>query len=137
MIYEGTITYVTVDKNGNDKNNKCNFIIEQAEMFGEVEKKLYEEFEGHPTLDVTSIKRSKLREVVNTRSTDKEKVFVVDVASTFIDEDTEEEKVTIYKMALYAENYDMAYKRITEYLKQGYSDLEIVSLKKTSFIDIL
>lgn len=137
MIYEGTIQYVTIDKNGNDKNNKCSYIIEQAETFGEVETKLYEEFDGQTALDVTAIKRSKLREVVNMRSTDEEKVFIADVASTFIDEDTEEEKVTIYKMALYAENYDVAYKRITEYLKQGYNDLEIVSLKKTSFIDIL
>lgn len=137
MVYEGTVTFVTIDKNGNDKNNKASYILEDAETFGEVETKLYEEFEGATALDVMAVKRSKIREVVNQRSTEEEKIFIADVAYTFVDEETEEEKTTVYKMALYAENYDEAYKRITEYLKQGYTDLEIVSLKKTSFVDIL
>lgn len=137
MIYEGTITYVTIDKNGNDKNVKDSFILDNVETFGEVENRLYDDFGSLTNFDVTSIKRSKLKEIVNKRSDEEERIFVADVAYTFIDEESEEEKIIIYKMALYAKNYDEAYKTILNYLKQGYQDMEIVSLKKTSFVDIL
>ena len=137
MIYEGQISYVTIDNKGNDKNVKESFIFENAELFGEVESRLYDEYGDLTNFEVVAIKKSKVKEIVNHRGNDDEKVFIAEVASTFLDEETGEEKVTIHKMALYAEHYDAAYRKINEYMKQGYTDLELVSLKKTNFIDIL
>ena len=137
MVFESTITYVTIDNKGNDKGVKDNFIFENAELFGEVESRLYEDFGELTNFEVAAIKKSKIKEIMNKREDENEKVFVADIASTFLDEETGEEKVTVNKIALYAENYDVAYNRITEYLKQGYQDLELISLKKTKFVDIL
>lgn len=137
MIFESTITFVKVDNKGNDKVVKNQFIHESAELFGEVEAKLYEYYGTLADFNVVAIKKSKITEIVNHRVEEGERIFIADLAQYFVDEETEEEKVTMYKMALYANNYDEAYKRILEYLKQGYEGLEVVSLKKTNITDIL
>ena len=137
MNYEGQISYITIDNKGNDKTVKESYIFENAELFGEVESRLYDEYGDLTDFEVLAIKKSKIKEIVNHRECDEDKVFIAEVASTFLDEETCEEKVTVSKMALYAEHYDAAYRKINEYMKQGYTDLELVSLKKTSFIDIL
>lgn len=136
MIYEVTTTRIIIDKNGNDKQLKESYIVYEVETFAHAENVLYDYLEGSTDLDVIAVKRSKLREIANQRSSDEDKIFIADVADTFIDEESGEEKVNIYKIALYARNYDVAYVNITEHLKQGYN-LELVSLKKTNFIDIL
>lgn len=138
MVFEATITHVIADAKGNDKTVKENFIFENNELFGEVEAKLYEEFGELTGFEVVAIKKdSKIREIVNKRENEFDKIFIAELASLFLDEVTGEEKATIYKVALFAGYYDLAYKKVTEYMKQGLEDLELVSLKKTNFVDVL
>ena len=40
MIFETAIKLTVVDKNGNDKVTTNRYIVENAELFGEVESKL-------------------------------------------------------------------------------------------------
>ena len=65
MIYETSIKTIIVDRNGNDKTLVSRYIIENAELFGEVESKLYEEFGNETGFEVATIKISKLREIIN------------------------------------------------------------------------
>ena len=66
-MYEITITFTEIDKNGNDRNKKENLILENAESFADAEQIGYDYGSGLTAIDVVSIKRSKLKEIVNER----------------------------------------------------------------------
>lgn len=134
MIFEGTITYLTIDDNGDDKAIKERYIIENAEMFSDAESMLYDLQKGRD-MDVVAIKRSAIKEIANKRNFAEEKVWIAEIADTFTDEDGEE-KLIVYKIALYAKNFDGAKNFMGEYMTQGYS-MDLVSLKMTKFVDVL
>lgn len=135
MIYEATITYVTVDKNGNDKQDKSMYVIEGCEVFAEVENMLYERFSGENSLDVVAIKRSKIKEIANTRKYEDEKVYLSEVEDVYTD-DNGEEKSLRYKILFYAKDFDSAKVFITEFIKQGFN-MTLVGLKLTKFDDVI
>lgn len=135
MIYEGTILYNTIDKNGNEKTIKENYLLEHVDTFGEVEERLFDEFKSLNALDIIAIKRSKLKEIMNKRTRNDERVYIADVADIQHNDDGEEVEI-VYKVALFAVSYDEAYREIKEYLKEGY-DMTLVGLRKTRIIDVL
>lgn len=135
MIYEATITYVTVDKNGNDKQDKSMYVIEGCEVFAEVENMLYERFSGENSLDVVAIKRSKIKEIANTRKYEDEKVYLSEVEDVYTD-DNGEEKSLRYKILFYAKDFDSAKAFISEFIKQGFN-MTLVGLKQTKFGDVI
>ena len=66
MIYEAKISY-----ENEGKVVKEQYIIENAELFGEVESKLYEEFGNLQNFSVVSIKtNNKIREIINEKPID-------------------------------------------------------------------
>ena len=136
MIYESKVSFTKIDKNGNEKVYKEKYIIEDASSFGDAELLTYQTCDGESNLDVTDIKRSKLKEVANKRENDTNVIWIADVQDTFVD-DNGEEKYNVYKIAFYASTFDDANNFITEYLKQGYGDMELVSLKKSNFVDVI
>lgn len=135
MIYEATITYITRDKNGNDKQAKKSFIIDTMETFGQVEELLYQEFQNLTDIDVIAIKRSNINEIINKCSNADEKIWLADIVQVFVDENDVEKEMR-YKFAFFSLNTDTAFQYVKEYLKQGYTDMELVGLKKTRFQDI-
>lgn len=135
MIYEGTITFTAIDKNGNDKMYKEAYIVDNIECFGECESILYEKLSDYTDVDVVSIRRSKITEIANKRESDTNKVFIADVTSTFVD-DNGDEKYTVYKVALFADSFDRAKVAIENHLKQGYG-LELTGLKQSRIIDVI
>ena len=135
MIYEATITYITRDKNGNDKQAKESFIIDNMETFGQVEELLYQEFQSLTDIDVIAIKRSNINEIINKCSNADEKIWLADIVQVFVDENGVEKEMR-YKFAFFSLNTDTAFQYVKEYLKQGYTDMELVGLKKTRFQDI-
>lgn len=136
MIYEATITYITIDKNGNDKQAKEAYVIDGVETFKEVEEILYTKFQDLTNIDVVAIKRSKVTEIINKRTNENERVWIADIVQTFVDEDGVEKEMR-YKFAFFSLNTDTAFQYVKEYLKQGYTDMELVGLKKTRFEDII
>lgn len=134
-MYEGTLQYITIDNKGNDKVVKEKFILDNTNTFGQAEEMLYKEGDGQTDLDVIAIKRSKIREIVNKRNDDEDKVFVAEIADIRINDDGEETMI-VYKVALFAKNYEAANKTLKDYLAQGF-DMEIISIKRTNFIDVL
>ena len=139
MIYETSIKTTIVDKNGNDKTLVSRYIIENAELFGEAEKMLYEEFGSETGFEVTSIKISKLKEIVNEAPQgDTEcKIYFATIIDRFYDADKNETTETQYTVALHACDINEAHKAIDQYMKQGMEDMELVGLKCTKYISVL
>lgn len=135
MIYEATLTCITVDKNGNDKVDKSMYVIDGCEVFAEVENMLYERFAGENSIDVVAIKRSKIKEIANERKYDDEKVYLSEVEDVYTD-DNGEEKSLRYKILFYAKDFDGAKAFISEFIKQGFN-MNLVSLKLTKFDDVI
>lgn len=135
MIYEATITYITSDNNGNDKQAKESFIIDNVETFAQVEELLYQEFQNLTDIDVVSIKRSNINEIIKPCTTVDEKIWIADIVQMFTDENGVEKEMR-YKFAFFSMYPDTAFNYVKEYLKQGYTDMELVGLKKTRFQDI-
>lgn len=134
MLYESKVSFTKIVK-GNDKVMKEKYMVAEAESFGDAETQTYEFCDGETDLDVIDVKRSKVREIINTRTDEKDVIFVADIADTQINEEGEEVEL-IYKWALFANDFDQAYKRVNEYLKQGYN-MQAVGMKKTKFVDVI
>jgi len=139
MIYETSIKTVIVDKNGNDKNLTSRYIIENAELFGEAESKLYEEFGNMAGFEVATIKISKLREIINEapQGGTECKIYFATIVDKFYDADKDETTETQYTIALHAHDINEAHKAIDQYMKQGIEDMELVGLKCTKYLKVL
>ena len=139
MIYETAIKTTTIDNKGNDKVVTSRYIIENAELFGEVESKLYEEFGSETGFEVASIKISKLKEIINEAPQgDTEcKIYFATIIDRFYDADKDETTETQYTVALHAHDINEAHKAIDQYMKQGMEDMELVGLKCTKYISVL
>jgi ribosomal protein L20A (L18A) len=139
MIFETSIKTTIVDKNGNDKTLTSKYLVENAELFGEVESKLYEEFGSETGFEVTSIKISKLKEIINEAPQgDTEcKIYFATIVDKFYDADKDETTETQYVVALHAHDINEAHKSIDQYMKQGMEDMELVGLKCTKYLEVL
>lgn len=134
-MYEGTITFIQVDDKGIDRNWKESYVLENAISFSDAEDKLLDYGEGLTEIDVVSIKRSKVKEIINTRKSGEEMIFAAELQDVFLNEDGTEKEIK-YKVLLFAKTFDEAKAIMSEYIKQGYS-MEIVGIKKTKFEDVL
>jgi len=132
MIYEGQVTYTSLES----KTAKENYVIEEAANFTDAEVQLTQHLAALQDLDVVALKRSKIKEIANKRTNEKDCLWVAELQDSFVDEDSGETRYITYKVLFYSTTFEMAKRFICEYSKQGY-DLELVSLKKTKFIDVL
>lgn len=139
MLYETSIKTTTIDNKGNDKVITSRYIIENAELFGEAESKLYEEFGNQTGFEVTGIKISKLKEIINEAPQgDTEcKIYFATIIDRFYDADKDETTETQYTIALHAHDINEAHKAIDQYMKQGMEDMELVGLKCTKYLEVL
>ena len=138
-MYEIQITFTEIDKNGNDRNKKENLILEHAESFSDAEQIGYDYGSGLTAIDVVSIKRSKLKEIVNEKpfNDDTCKIYVAQIVDHFVDLETEETKDIKYSVALFAHDMKEANQSIEQYMKQGLEDMDLVGIKETKFNDVL
>lgn len=135
MIYEAKVAYEI-----EGKVVKEQYIIEHAELFGEVESKLYEEFGRFPKFEVMSIKKNlKMREFVNekTESDDEQKIFYATICDFFVDENNGKVKEIPYIVAVFADHMTEAQGIIANYMRQGLEDMKLKAVKETSFVDLL
>ena len=139
MIYETSIKTTTIDNKGNDKVVTSRYIIENAELFGEAESKLYEEFGNETGFEVATIKISKLREIINEAPQGETecKIYFATIVDKFYDADKDETTETQYTIALHAHDINEAHKAIDQYMKQGMEDMELVGLKCTKYLEVL
>ena len=136
-MYEVKYSYTTIDNKGNDKIVKETIICEHAESFGDAEEIAYQEANGLTDVDVFAVKRSPIREIVNRRESDADKVFLATIVNLQYVEGKDEPVETKYTLALYATSIDKAHAKIKEHLKQGLEDMELVALRCTKIVDIV
>jgi len=138
MIYEGTIKFETVTNKGNTKIVKESYLIENAETFSEAENVLLkiDEMSSLSNFDVTSLKRSKIKEIANHGNGKlKTPMFVATLSDVFTDENGNEKEIN-YDIAFFAPNIQEAHNFIIYYTEQGYC-MEMKALKQAKFIDVL
>ena len=138
-MYEVKLNYVVVDEKGVDRSKTENLILEHAESFADAEQIGYDYGSGLTGIDVVSIKRSKLKEIVNEKPFNDEtcKIYIAQIVDHFVDLETEETKDIKYSVALFAHDMNEAHKAIEQYIKQGLEDMDLVSIKETNFSDVL
>lgn len=136
MIYETQIAYVTIDNRGNDKNVKENIVVLNATSFTEAEEMGYKYGDGLTDIDVVSIKRSKIKEVLNERGNDSDLIWQAELMDVFHDDEGNEKEIK-YKTILFAQSFDSAKAFISEYMRQGYDNMSLVSLKLTKFTTVI
>jgi len=135
MIYVFQISSTTIDDNGNDKICKEWYATEKFNTFSEVENYAMEHFDYLTDLDVIAIKRCKVQEIANQRTDANDLVWEAIVKQTFDIEGVK--KVRKYRILLFATTFDKAKTFIAEYIKQGYDDMELMSLKETNILDVV
>ena len=136
MLYEVKVSYRTMNEEGTMVNKKEWYVIEHCDRFSEVEEKAFDNFDydNFKDFDVTDIKRSRIKELTNTRDNGQDKVFMAELQDTFTSDDGMEKKIK-YKVIFFSKNIDTAMSYITEYIKQDYN-MMLVTLKETKFIDV-
>ena len=135
MIYEGQVTYVTIDENGCDKTIKENYVVEEAASFTDAEDQLLDAMQGFTDADVVALKRSKVREIANKRESQDDLMWEATVCDIFTTDEGVEKEIK-YKILLFSKTFDTAKAFMAEFLEQGYN-MSLVGLKKTNFLDVL
>lgn len=135
MIHEVTIAFTVAGKNGEGKTIKEQYLVDNRNLFAEVEDAMYVGFDGYKDLDVIAVKRSRIKEIINTRQSEDDLIWMAELQDTFVDDDGKETYIK-YKVVLYSKTFDTAKAFISEYIKQGYN-LALVSLKLTKFEEVL
>ena len=139
-MYEIVINYVAVNpKNGSYVSKKESLILEHAESFADAEQIGYDYGSGLTAIDVVSVKRSKLKEIINEQPSGDEtcKIYIAQIVDHFVDMETEETKDIKYSVALFAHDMKEANKAIEQYMKQGLEDMNLVGIKETNFCGVL
>lgn len=134
-MYEIQLNYVVVDEKGNDRNTKENLILEHAESFADAEQIGYDYGSGLTGIDVVAIKRSKIKEIANERTSDDEKIFLATLVDIFHNDDGSEKEMK-YTIAFFSKNMASANAYINEYAKQGYN-MSITKIVESKFNDVL
>lgn len=136
-MYEVKYSYTTIDNKGNDKVVKNTIICEHAASFGDAEEIAYDFANGETDLDVIAVKRSSIKEIINRRASDNDKIFTATIVDTCYIDGKDEPVENKYILALYAEDINQAHSIVREYMKQGLNDMELVGLKCTKFAEVL
>ena len=137
MIYEIQVQFTKIDKNGNDKVTKNKYIVENAVSFGDAEEMGYSHCEGETGLDVIAVKRSSIKEIINKRASDNDKIFTATIVDTCYIDGKDDPVENKYILALYAVDINQAHSIVREYMKQGLNDMELVGLKCTKHLEVL
>lgn len=130
MFYE--ITAKTKETNAKGKEVSVNhkYLTEQG-FYAEAEHVILQQ---HPDSDTYSIAKSRIREVVNTR-TEEDKAFVATLQQKY---DIDGNKSAMkYDVLLFAEDFDKARQIVREHLRQGYDEMELVKLSESKIEAVL
>lgn len=133
MYYEVTLKVTKQDNKGNDKEVKENFLVENAELWQEVENRALALYNGEA--DIVAMKRSSVIEVVNEKKEDTP-IFKAKLISTYVDEKGKEKEKS-WIVALFASDMNEANKKMQEYIKQGMEDLTLREIKQTNLLEII
>lgn len=127
MLYEVKARYTD-----DDKTVKVHYLLD-VELFGEAELKVYEQLKDKADVDVVSIKRSTIKEVI--KEDNDLDYYVATISNTYTD-DKGKETIIRYKQLLPAATIGEAHEVINDYLNQGY-DMRLDAIKLTTINAVL
>ena len=140
MFYHIKLNYEALDEKGANVNNNEEYLVKDCELHAEAENRGYEyasEYQLNEP-DVTSVKRSNIREFVNeVASYDEDIIYDAIIADVYINEKTGKEKELKYHVGVFAKNMDDATKKVYEYMKQGLNDMRFIGVKETKIVEII
>lgn len=124
-------------KSEEGKANKLTYLVEGTGVHGEAEVKVYEDLKGHTDVDVVSVKRTKVMEIVNKmdETSSLQRTYLATVQATYVLDNGKESKRK-YPVLLWAEDMDDANSIIKDYMRQGLDDMDLVKLAESD-VDVV
>ena len=140
MFYHIKINYEALNEQGESVNKNEEYLVKDCELHAEAEQRGYEyasEYQFDEP-DITSVKRSNIREFVNEVASDDE-IIIYDaiIADVYINEKTGKEKELKYHVGVFAKSVSDATKKVYEYMKQGMTDMRFIGVKETKIVEII
>lgn len=140
MFYHIKLNYESLNEQGVNVNKNEEYLVKDCELHAEAEQRGYElasEYQLNEP-DITSVKRSNIREFVNeVASCDEDIIYDAIIADVYINEKTGKEKELKYHVGVFAKNMDDATKKVYEYMKQGLNDMRFIGVKETKILEII
>ena len=135
-MLEATFSSVLVKDDGSERKVTEKYIIDNGLSFTDAEDILLSLF-GNDAKDfeILSIKKSKVREIVNTRQSDDDLIWLAEMMDVFLTDEGDEKQMK-YKVLVFAKTFDNAKVIMSDYMKQGFN-MSLISLKVTGFLDVL
>lgn len=130
MLYEVSSRRTVIDKRGNDKTVTEHFLVYNAQLFSEAETAVLLEYNMEN--DVVSIKRSAIREVINERTDEEDRIYLATLE--FTDEDESTSKTVV---AIFATSITCATNLALRHASSFVSDACLIGVRKSRFIDYI
>lgn len=140
MFYHIKLNYESLNEKGENVNKNEEYLVKDCDLHAEAEQRGYEyasEYQFNEP-DITSVKRSNIREFVN-EDPDEDETIIYDaiIADVYINEKTGKEKEMKYHVGVFAKNMDDATKKVYEYMNQGMTDMRFICVKETKIVEII
>lgn len=132
MFYELKVKVDKENKKGEIKPVTELFITD-CELFANAEYTGLNEYDGK--CDVVSIKRSQIREIVNTKEEGKP-FFRAAIVQIYTNDDGTEKEL-LYPVLVCAADMKEANKLMEEYIKAGLNDMKLKEIKESKILDVL
>lgn len=140
MFYHIKLNYEALNEQGANVNKNEEYLVKDCELHAEAEQRGYEyasEYQLNEP-DITSVKRSNIREFVNeVADVDEDIIYDAIIADVYINEKTGKEKELKYHVGVFAKSMDDATKKVYEYMKQGLNDMRFIGVKETKILEII
>ena len=140
MFYHIKINYESLNEKGENVNKNEEYLVKDCELHAEAEQRGYEyasEYQFNEP-DITSVKRSNIREFVNeVASEDETIIYDAIIADIYINENTGKEKELKYHVGVFAKSMSDATKKVYEYMNQGLNDMRFIGVKETKIVEII
>jgi hypothetical protein len=132
MFYELKVKVDKENKKGEIKPVTELFITD-CELFANAEYTGLNEYDGK--CDVVAIKRSAIREIVNTKEEGKP-FFRAAIVQIYTNDDGTEKEL-LYPVLVCASDMKEANKLMEDYIKQGLNDMKLKEIKESKILDVL
>ena len=140
MFYHIKINYESLNEQGESVNKNEEYLVKDCELHAEAEQRGYEyasEYQFNEP-DITSVKRSNIREFVNEVANEDENIiYDAIIADIYINENTGKEKELKYHVGVFAKSVSDATKKVYEYMNQGLNDMRFIGVKETKIVEII
>lgn len=140
MYYHIKVKFDSVNDLGKPVTKIEEYLVKDCLLHAEAESKGYEYASEYQleNYDVTSVKRSNIREFINEEPAEgiEWNIYDVTICDIFIDEVSGKEKELKYHVGVYATSIADATKLVHDYMRQGLNDMKYIAVKETKILGV-